>query len=409
MATEEEIARQHARERLQRRLENERMSAASASSAARQQRHREGRPSSESRRPSRRNAGKIPHREQSGQPSSAQAVVSNVWGAVRNGLILAGRAIARFFQGLVERFGMRNTLIGCAVAVAVIVLLIVVPRGCAASQSVSEEPVLQGQEEPAEQSVEVIVNQDDLAMLLGAEDAQKLLDAASADPDVAWIANHYEDYATDGAAVQGKILNLAANEPAAVSFVRNWPDRYPENEGTAPDTDYATYSASAGVDVPRFYQWDEHWGYTVYSSTSFAVTGCCPTSMAMVYQGLTGDTSKTPYDMAQLASAGGYESTYSGTDGSFLEGSASELGLSCHQIGISRSELEQAFSDGELVVVNVGPGDFTSGGHFFVALGLNDDGQLVINDPYSEVRSNKTWDVDTVLNQTIALYAFSKV
>ena len=54
----------------------------------------------------------------------------------------------------------------------------------------------------------------------------------------------------------------------------------------------------------------------------------------------------------------------------------------------------------------VGPGDFTDNGHFFVVTGIDGDGNLRINDPYSAERSNRAWDVDTVLGQTKALWAY---
>ena len=59
-----------------------------------------------------------------------------------------------------------------------------------------------------------------------------------------------------------------------------------------------------------------------------------------------------------------------------------------------------------MVICNVGPGDFTDSGHFFVATGLADDGTVEINDPYSSVRSAETWDAERIANQSIGMYAF---
>ncbi len=61
-----------------------------------------------------------------------------------------------------------------------------------------------------------------------------------------------------------------------------------------------------------------------------------------------------------------------------------------------------------MVICNVGPGDFTDNGHFFVITGVDGDGSLVINDPYSAERSNQAWDVETVLGQTKALFAYER-
>ena len=58
------------------------------------------------------------------------------------------------------------------------------------------------------------------------------------------------------------------------------------------------------------------------------------------------------------------------------------------------------------MIVNVGPGDFTDSGHFFVARGVSNDGTIQINDPYSSVNTAKTWDANAIANQSIMMYAF---
>ena len=51
----------------------------------------------------------------------------------------------------------------------------------------------------------------------------------------------------------------------------------------------------------------------------------------------------------------------------------------------------------------MGPGEFTSNGHFIVLTGLQ-NGRLKINDPNSRKNSEKTWDIDQVLEQTKAVW-----
>lgn len=201
--------------------------------------------------------------------------------------------------------------------------------------------------------------------------------------------------------MQYKLLKLAATEPEAVPFVRGFPDAYPA------DAAEATGDPAAG-EVPRFYQWDPRWGATVYSSTAFAVTGCCPTSLSMVYQGLTGKGDLSPYDMGVRARDGGYMAEFDGTDSSFLVNEAASLGLSCTSIDADADALRAALEGGAAVICNVGPGDFTDNGHFFVITGVDGDGNLIINDPYSAERSNQAWDVEKVLGQTKALFAYER-
>ena len=243
------------------------------------------------------------------------------------------------------------------------------------------------------------VDLEALKAVLGDDLAAQLVQAASASDDAAWIAAHPDAYAVDGEAVQRKLLKLAAVEPEAVAFVRTFPDAYPAESALGTDD-------PASGEVPRLYQWDQRWGSTVYSSTTFALTGCCPTSLSMVYQGLTGKGDLSPYDMGKRASDGGFETAFDGTDSSFLVSEAASLGLSCEALSVDAGSVRAALEGGAVLVCNVGPGDFTDNGHFFVVTGIDGDGNLRINDPYSAERSNRAWNVDTVLGQTKALWAY---
>lgn len=246
---------------------------------------------------------------------------------------------------------------------------------------------------------------DDAALvnILGDELADKLIAQTTSNNDAHWIAAHPDEYLEDGTIVRYKMLRLAANEPQAIPFVRDWPTKY-----CADGPDYSEdHSDESSNGVPRLYQWDKRWGYTEYSSTTFALTGCAPTSLAMVYQARTGDTSKSPYDMGAYANENGYATEFDGTDGSLFSYGSAGLGLSCSQIGGDAWSLTNALSNGQIVVVNVGPGDFTDSGHYFVATGLAADGSVMINDPFSAERSAKTWDANTIANQTRAMYAFA--
>lgn len=311
-------------------------------------------------------------------------------------------ALSETAMNLVRAIGFKRLAIGIAALVLVVALVMSV-RGCMSAGAASPEPEAPVPVENAPDAVQPEpqdpIDEATLASLLGDDVAASLVQAASTNADAAWIAAHPEAYAMDGEDVQRKLLKLAAVEPEAVPFVRGVPDAYPADAGQACDV-------PAAGKVPRLYQWDPRWGSTVYSSTAFALTGCCPTSLSMVYQGLTGKGDLSPYDMGQRAREGGYETEFDGTDASFLVYEADSLGLSCEELGVDADALRETLSAGHVVICNVGPGDFTEAGHFFVITGLNDDGTLAINDPYSAERSNRAWDIDKVLAQTMALYAY---
>ena len=295
-------------------------------------------------------------------------------------------------------FGIDLRLIAAALLLVVLVVLVV--RGCSAKEEPEEAPVV-STSVVAAPAVNVEEYRAAVYNWLGDDYTDQLLEAAKSDEDAAWIIAHTDEYAVDGESIQYKMLKLAATEPVARKFVRDWPERYSQDKGEPAD---ATWE---GV-VPHFYQWDQRWGYTVYCNTTFAATGCCPTSMAMVVAALSGSSEVTPYDMGVLAQEWGYMDAYNGTDTGFVFVAADHFGLNCEQISTSVSSVTGALAAGQVLICNVGPGDFTTGGHFIVLTGLDANGDIIVNDPYSAERSAKTWDPDNVMVQTKALFAFSR-
>lgn len=307
-------------------------------------------------------------------------------------------ALSEAATNLVRAVGLKRFAIAVA-AIALVVALVAGVRGCMAAGAAAPAPDEADQAPVQQQAQRDPIDEDELKAVLGDELAAQLVQAAETSDDVVWIAAHPDAYAGDGEAVQHKLLKLAAVEPEAVSFVRTFPDAYPAESALGTDD-------PASGEVPRLYQWDSRWGSTVYSSTAFALTGCCPTSLSMVYQGLTGKGDLSPYDMGKRASDGGYETAFDGTDATFLVNEAASLGLSCEALAADADSVRSALEGGAVLICNVGPGDFTDNGHFFVITGIDDEGNLAINDPYSAERSNRAWDVDTVLGQTIGLWAY---
>ena len=251
-----------------------------------------------------------------------------------------------------------------------------------------------------------------LVSLIGDEDADKLLNAARTNDQARWIAAHPEAYEPEGIEVQTKILKLAANEPQAVPFVREYPDRYPADNASA-DKSIALPSGRPSPDVPEtktphLYQWDRRWGNTVYSSAPFGLTGCGPTSLAMVYQGLTGKTDITPYDLAQIAQSRGYMSEFNGTANTFFGDMAGELGMYCEELYPTAENLTEALSNGHVVIASLEPGIFTTSGHFFVLAGVAKNGEVILNDPYSYERSSVTWPAETIAQEAVTFYSYSR-
>lgn len=230
--------------------------------------------------------------------------------------------------------------------------------------------------------------------------SEALLSDAVDDADVAFIVEHASEYGQAfGLDSEVKLLELAAEEPDSRAFVKSALDSYPQDAsgglGDEPEQD----------GVPQLFQWDPRWALVEYSSAPLGLSGCAPTSMAMVYSALTGNSDRTPADMAALSRELGCMDETDGTYAEFFETAAPSLGLEIHQIPADRQALLDALSSGALAVCNVGPGDFTDVGHFLVILGVDENGDLRINDPFSKANSERSWDVDVILGQTMGLYA----
>jgi hypothetical protein len=55
----------------------------------------------------------------------------------------------------------------------------------------------------------------------------------------------------------------------------------------------------------------------------------------------------------------------------------------------------------------MGPGDFTTTGHFIVLTGVNADGSITVNDPNSRENSRTDWDLQTIMSQTRNLWSYT--
>ena len=160
--------------------------------------------------------------------------------------------------------------------------------------------------------------------------------------------------------------------------------------------------------IPLFIQWDKRWGYETYGTDVFGLNGCGPTAMAMVYVGLTGDTSMNPLKMGEFCIDNGYYYDYQGTSNDLYNVGAGKLGLTVRQISVAGESVRENLQLGRPIIVHVLKGDFTSEGHFIVLTGIDSDGKIIINDPNSPKKSKKTWDLDRIIGQAASMWAFSK-
>ena len=143
-----------------------------------------------------------------------------------------------------------------------------------------------------------------------------------------------------------------------------------------------------------------------YGDNFLAITGCGPTALSMVYVGLTGDTSMNPYTVAQMAQEDGFYVNGSGSSWSMMTELATKLGLSAQELSLSEDSIRQELSQGHPIICIMGPGDFTTSGHFVVLTGVDSDGKITVNDSNSKKNSNKAWKIDDLMSQIRDLWVY---
>ena len=153
----------------------------------------------------------------------------------------------------------------------------------------------------------------------------------------------------------------------------------------------------------KYLQTDIRWSGNDYSAkgdgSTIGTAGCGPTSAAMVIATWR-DANVTPAHTAAWAKANGYKAPNQGTYYSYFAPQLAKFGIECHQLNFRNlrdmnaieaaayhEKALQAVQRGDLVIACMGPGLWTSSGHFI--LWWNVTGDMVhINDPASN-RSDK--------------------
>ncbi len=156
------------------------------------------------------------------------------------------------------------------------------------------------------------------------------------------------------------------------------------------------------TEVVYYNQGDARWGNKLYGKyDTIRVAGCGPTSLAMVVSTFT-DRQIDPGQMADWAYRNGYRCEGSGSYHSLIPEGARHFGLKVEGATVYEGQkIVDALADGKLVVAIMGPGHFTTSGHFIVLRGVTEDGKILIADPASVKKSGQEggWDLSIFLNE----------
>ena len=159
-----------------------------------------------------------------------------------------------------------------------------------------------------------------------------------------------------------------------------------------------------GMPVPLMTQYDSAWGDYPYGTgnsrgNTITMNGCAPTVLSMVVSYLN-KTTVTPLDVVKWAGLKYYVSG-AGTNPTMLtEGAREKWGVKIDSISLNANTILNELNAGRPVIANVKEGDFTKGGHYILLRGIDSNGKIYVNDPASEERSKKTWDISRIVGQT---------
>lgn len=206
-------------------------------------------------------------------------------------------------------------------------------------------------------------------------------------PKAKWVYDNFDDLDNIDA-------YLAGNDEDTIEFVYNMNNgltNFPYTPGQSVDLERKT---------PYFIQWDNRWAYNKLGNRNIGISGCGPTSMAMILSRLKKDNSITPDKIAKDAQ------NYMGNEGiswNFFYDGAKKYDYEIEDVALNEEAMKKALEKGPLLV-SVNRGYFTLFGHIFV-IDSYKDGKFLINDPNSLRNSKVEWTFDQISNQIVKIWS----
>ena len=196
------------------------------------------------------------------------------------------------------------------------------------------------------------------------------------------------------------LIELLERNPETEAFVLE----YPLKKDIQEEVYLSEYENTT---VPLFLQWDQRWGYIQYGSDVAGLTGCGPVCLSMAAYYLTGDPAMSPDRIIQFSLDNGYCVPGDGTLWTLISEGGIKLGLDVTEIPLVESRIYANLEAGNPIICVMGPGDFTTTGHYIVLVGL-ENGLIRVNDPNSIANSQKLWEYEKICDQIRNLWVIRK-
>lgn len=214
-------------------------------------------------------------------------------------------------------------------------------------------------------------------------------EAAKQDKKAQWVYDNF--YNLDNIEAY-----LVGNDTDTIEFIYN------KNHNFTDFNFYKGESVKLKRKTPYYLQWDNRWAYDTLYPTNIGISGCGPTSLAMIISRMT-NKPIYPNEMAQKATK---FMNNGGMDWAFITHIAKEYHIEVEDISLDKDKMIQALENGPLLI-SVGRGYFTLFGHLLV-IDSYQNGKFIINDPNSVKNSIIEWDYNDISDQILKIWKFSK-
>ena len=198
-----------------------------------------------------------------------------------------------------------------------------------------------------------------------------------------WVGNYW--LGSDGKMAKSTWVD---NGRYYVDSSGKWVPNYAKEDKTTP-----------ALNMPQYYQGDHRWGNKRYGVGTMAQSGCVPTSLAMVFNGLgkkvlPTDVADTIYNNTSEMNVGGI-----GTSGKGAVYAIRAYGYR-YSVITTKEQLISALQSGKPVYAAVGPGIFAlPGGSHAVILSGYSNGKTKVMDPDNVNTTGRWYDINTIWDQ----------
>lgn len=138
--------------------------------------------------------------------------------------------------------------------------------------------------------------------------------------------------------------------------------------------------------IPYLSQKDERWANESYAGDTIYSSGCGVTALSMIVAGAMGELTdeNNPLAISRYSKQMGWAIDGQGTSWALMTEGARHYGVIGEQVGITEQDIFNNLSQGKPMILSMTPKSiFTNSRHFIVLIGLTEDGQVKVYDPYS--------------------------